>query len=762
MIRQVLRVLLLAALVLVVGGTLSAQEAVLTTRWTAEVTPDNALPEYPRPQMAREDWLNLNGLWQYGLTAVDAAAPENYEGEILVPYPIESYLSGVQRRADDQALWYQRTFTIPEDWGDQRLLLHFGAVDWETTVWVNGVELGSHQGGYDAFSFDITDALSESGEQEIVLRVLDPTDEGTQPRGKQVQAPQSIWYTPTTGIWQTVWLEPVPETAISALKLTPDVDSSTVEVEVATSGTLEDQSVRVTVIESGTAVVTEQSAEVVDGSFTVEALIENPELWSPDSPFLYDVQVELLDSDETVVDSVNSYFGMRKISLERDSNGELRLFLNNQPLFQFGLLDQGFWPDGLYTAPTDEALRYDIEVTRQLGFNTIRKHVKVEPERWYYWADRLGVIVWQDMPSAFSTDESLDGQIGQSEDAAAQFELELQRLVESHYNHPSIVMWVPFNEGWGQYDTERITSWVKELDPTRLVDNPSGWTDMGVGDVQDIHSYPGPDAPAGDNNRAAVLGEFGGLGLPLEGHTWQTEANWGYVQYVNPEELRADYADLITRLRDLIEHRGLAAAIYTQTTDVEIEVNGIMTYDREIIKMGAEEVNAINSVVYDPLPQRHMLVPTSEFEGTIWKYTTENPGDTWAALDFDDSGWSQGPGAFGLADAPVSSLRTEWSADTPQLWLRHHFTLDTAETHEPYLRVHHIEDVEIYLNGERVALLPLSTPDYVEFPLSESAQVLLREGENVLAVHVLQPSFAPPPAGPYQKYIDVGLFDIER
>ncbi|MBZ0291104.1 MAG: glycoside hydrolase family 2, partial [Anaerolineae bacterium] len=532
MIKQTVRVLLTVVIVMLMGCQLSAQNTELPTRWTAEVTADNVLPEYPRPQMVRDDWLNLNGLWQYALTgASNVDAPTAYDGEILVPFPIESLLSGVQKRVGDQALWYHRTFSIPEDWSNQRVLLNFGAVDWEATVWVNGTELGTHRGGYDAFSFDVTEALTDSGEQEIMLRVVDPTDAGTQPRGKQVRNPESIWYTPTTGIWQTVWLEPVPETAIHNLKLTPDLGQGMIEIAIETDGDISGYSARVTVLDDGAEIVTEVSDEPVDGQFILEVPIENPKLWSPDAPFLYDVQIDLLGGDETVVDTVSSYFGMRKIALARDSNGDLRLFLNNEPLFQLGLLDQGFWPDGLYTAPTDEAVRSDIEVTRQLGFNTIRKHVKVEPARWYYWADKLGVLVWQDMPSGDASVRSEEGEITRSADSASQFEAELQRMVEGHYNHPSIVMWVPFNEGWGQYDTVRLTNWLKELDPTRLVNNASGWNDKGAGDVLDMHAYPGPDAPAADPNRASVLGEFGGLGLPLGGHTWQAEANWGYREF---------------------------------------------------------------------------------------------------------------------------------------------------------------------------------------------------------------------------------------
>lgn len=597
--RFLITLIILCAVSVVRVPQVYSQEQPLITRWAADVTPDNVLPEYPRPQLVREQWLNLNGLWEYALTNRNAEQPTTFDGDILVPFPIESVLSGVHMRATGKNLWYQRTFTIPETWADQNVLLHFGAVDWETTVWVNGRELGMHRGGYDAFSWDITDALVDTQtEQELVVLVWDPT-EGTQPRGKQVFNPDAIWYTPTTGIWQTVWLEPVPTAHIVGLKLGSDIDEGLITVQASLSGeeTVSDYILSVDVLD-GSDLIATVTGNAVSG---IEIPIAEPQLWLPDSPFLYDLQVRLIQN-EAVLDEVESYVGMRKIALQPDADGVQRLWLNNQPLFQFGLLDQGFWPDGLYTAPTDEALRYDIEVTRDLGFNVIRKHVKVEPERWYYWADKLGVLVWQDMPSGDKLMGPGEGDFERSERSAEQFELELQRMVDTHANHPSIIMWVIFNEGWGQYDTARLSNWLQAYDPTRLVNSVSGWTDMAVGDVYDIHSYPGPDAPRRDPERASVLGEFGGLGLPVAGHTWLAENNWGYQEYSDAETLLQGYTNLIQRLRQLQETRGLTAAIYTQTTDVETEVNGIMTYDRALIKMGAEQIRSVNSILFEPLP----------------------------------------------------------------------------------------------------------------------------------------------------------------
>ena len=582
----------------------------LLTRWAQDVSPDNAHPEYPRPQVVREQWQNLNGLWDYAVVAKDAPRPEQWDGQILVPFPLESALSGVMKRvSEDQRLWYHRRFEIPAAWRQQRVLLHFGAVDWQTTVWVNGQEVGAHTGGYDAFHFDITAALKPSGQQEVVLAVWDPTDAGYQPRGKQVRKPGGIWYTPTSGIWQTVWLEPVGAASIESLRITPDLDNSAVIVQptVATAGGRN----------VGIQVEVFDGSRVVHSARITQELVANPErisprlglqvpepkLWSPDSPFLYDLRLTvLLDGQPT--DNVASYFGMRKIALAKDAAGINRLFLNNEPLFQFGPLDQGFWPDGLYTAPTDAALRYDIEMTRKLGFNMARKHVKIEPARWYYWADKLGLLVWQDMPSGDKYIGGRDPDITRSPESAANFERELRAMVDGFYSHPSIVIWVPYNEGWGQWDTCRIVDLIKHWDPTRLVINASGWTDRNCGDILDIHSYPGPAVPKLEPNRAVVLGEFGGLGLPVKGHTWQDERNWGYRSFTSAAELTDAYVGLTRKLRPMTGESGLAAAVYTQTTDVEVEVNGLMTYDRALIKMDAATLTAANQSVYTPPPPR--------------------------------------------------------------------------------------------------------------------------------------------------------------
>jgi beta-galactosidase/beta-glucuronidase len=569
-------------------------EGRIMTRWAKDVSPTNVHPDYPRPQMIRNVWMSLNGLWEYAIRPEAESAPDQYDGPILVPFPVESALSGVQKSVGkENRLWYWRTFNTPQGWSKKRILLHFEAVDWETTVWINGQELGTHRGGYDPFSFDITDSLKKRGTQEIVLSVWDPVNAGFQPRGKQVKEPRGIWYTSVTGIWRTVWLEPVNQTHIQSFKIVPNIDAEEVRISVVCADKTLSYRTEIEVREEGTM---EGMGRGMAGE-EISIPIENPRMWSPDAPFLYDLTIVLKDSQDNEIDRVDSYFGMRKISLGKDDKGVTRLFLNNQPLFMIGPLDQGWWPDSLYAAPTDEALRYDLEITKRLGMNMLRKHVKIEPRRFYYWCDKLGVIVWQDMPSGDAYIGKQAKDIIRSPESARQFELELEGMIQTLFNHPSIVMWIPFNEGWGQYDTSRIVDKIKEYDPSRLVDNASGWADRGVGDVHDIHSYPGPDVPPNESDRAAVLGEFGGLGLPIKGHTWQDEKNWGYRSFENPEELTKAYAELIDKLKVLIKD-GLSAAVYTQTTDVEIEVNGLMTYDRAIIKMDPERLAEINKALY--------------------------------------------------------------------------------------------------------------------------------------------------------------------
>jgi hypothetical protein len=491
--------------------------------------------------------------------------------------------------------------------------------------------------------------------------------------------------------------------------------------------------------------------------------VKNP--WTPDAPTLHPVRVELLEKDQPV-DSVTSYFAMRKVSLGKDENGVTRIMLNNKFLFQYGPLDQGFWPDGLYAAPTDEALKYDIEFTKKMGMNMARKHVKVEPDRWYYWCDKLGLLVWQDMPSGDRYIGSNDPDPRRSADSAANYEREWKAIIDARRNHPSIVMWVPFNEGWGQFDTARIVKMTKDYDPTRLVDNASGWTDRGVGDVLDLHIYPGPTPNTGQRKaieeaqgqgRAVVLGEFGGLGLPLEGHTWLERGNWGYRSFSDPKSLTDAYVNLLTKLHPAVgPPAGYSAAVYTQTTDVEVEVNGLMTYDRSVVKIDEKRAAEAARKLYGPppaAPQFRAVVADSREQAQTWRYTTDKPADGWQSAGFDDSSWKEAPGGFGTRATPGTTVRTEWN--TPDIWVRRTFELPAGQLTDPQLVVHHDEDAEVYVNGVLAAKLDGYTSGYEEAPLSAESKAALKPGEkNVIAIHCRQTSGG--------QYIDAGLVDVRE
>lgn len=570
------------------------------------------LPEYPRPQMTRPNWVNLNGRWEFAIRPKEESAPDKFDGEILIPFAVESLLSGVQKSLlPEQRLWYRRSFSAPSAHSKDRVLLHFGAVDYECQVWVNGKAVGSHRGGYLPFTFEITEALVQ-GENELLVSVWDPTDTGMQQRGKQVLHPKGIWYTPVSGIWQTVWLEVVPEVSISALKVTPDLDTSSITVEVQVRGEAQGLHVMAEISHGGEKITL--VGEQAKGP--VRAVIPNPRAWGPADPYLYDLRVQLI-RDGQVLDEVGSYFAMRKFGLMKDADGHLRFALNNRPLFLYGPLDQGYFPDGLYTPPSEEAMLFDIEYTKQIGCNLIRKHIKVEPLRWYYHCDRLGMIVWQDMPNG----GLIDGEVvaisslllgfqrndtrrlhrfGRADEAnRAEYRAELQGLIDHLYNAACIAVWVPFNESWGQFRSVEISKWVKAYDPSRLVDHASGWFDQGGGDFQSRHVYfkklkrPKPD------HRAFVVSEFGGYSLKVQGHVWDADKKFGYRHYASSEELTVAYLALLeNEVKPLIPH-GLTAAIYTQTTDVEIEINGYLTYDRTVEKMDKETLRRAHAELFD-------------------------------------------------------------------------------------------------------------------------------------------------------------------
>ncbi len=572
----------------------------IRTRWSETIDKTCPLKEYPRPQMARESYQCLNGAYDYAITPLTQSAMGESQGKILVPFAVETELSGVEQPLDENhALWYRRTFAVEEAAEGKRVLLHFGAVDWLCEVWVNGTSVGTHTGGYCPFTFDITDVLQP--ENELTVRVVDPTDKGGQPRGKQVQKPVGFWYTATSGIWQTVWLEVVPQQYLRSLRLTPDIDRSVLRVEAPENG---DCRLKVEVKADGGIVVSET---IAGGDWVA---IPNARLWSPEDPFLYELSVSLLEGDEAV-DTVASYFGMRKFSMARDQNGYRRLCLNNKPYFQKGLLDQGYWPDGGMTAPSDEALIYDIQKMRDLGFNMLRKHIKVEPLRWYYHCDRLGMLVWQDMPNGCDVDLFVAGFLPNilirtlsdkheklfcRTDLAAQelFRTELDEMLRHLYNAVSICCWVPFNESWGQFDAVNIAAHIKQLDPTRYVDHASGWHDQGVGDFKSIHRYIVPLGGFVCDKRALVVSEYGGYSRVVEGHVWNRKKCFGYLMFKNEKTLSDAYRKLHEQQVYRLLGKGLCALVYTQVSDVENEVNGILTYDREMVKLDEEMIREIN------------------------------------------------------------------------------------------------------------------------------------------------------------------------
>lgn len=574
----------------------------IKTKWAEQINPKNVLPEYPRPQLERTDWVNLNGEWEYAIKPKGEVEPKSFDGNILVPFAVESSLSGVQKEVGDMnELWYKRTFSVPANWKNKDIVLNFGAVDWKADVFINDILIGSHQGGFTPFSFNITPYLNGKNNQKLVVRVWDPSDKGYQPRGKQTSNPEGIWYTPVTGIWQTVWLELVATNHITSVKSIPNIDNGTMNVTVGTSVPCNTSIVEVNLLDKGQVVA---SAKGIQGK-ELRLAVQNPTLWDTSNPYLYDMKVSLV-KDGKVLDNVKSYTAFRKISAKRDANGVMRMQLNNKNLFHYGPLDQGWWPDGLYTAPTDEALLYDIIKTKEWGFNMIRKHVKVEPSRWYYHCDKEGILVWQDMPSGdmgnhWAPHTYNDGtDKNRSAASVANYYQEWKEIMDLCVSHPSVVVWVPFNEAWGQFDTEKVTEWTKGYDPSRLVNPASGGNHRACGDILDLHNYPGPSMFLYDPQRVTVLGEYGGIGLPLENHLWWNKRNWGYVQFKNRDEVTAEYVKYANELKGMVD-RGFSAAVYTQTTDVEGEVNGLMTYDRKEIKINEAAVKKANQSVINQL-----------------------------------------------------------------------------------------------------------------------------------------------------------------
>ena len=768
MIRRILTIsaFVIASVVLAHGWT--PKQAPLMTEWGSKITPENAHREYPRPQMVRNEWRNLNGLWNYSVTPIDSEKPENInQGQILVPFAIESALSGVQQKFTPQdKLWYETDFTIPKSWKGKRIILHFGAVDYSSVIYVNDIRIGAHRGSSDAFCFDITDALKGSGAQKLVVEVTDPTDTGFQPVGKQKLDPSGIYYTAVSGIWKTVWMEPVPVSHIYSMRGYADIDRSEYRITPILDMPVKGQTVKVTVYDSGKVV----SSGVGQPNKEIVVKIDNQKLWSPESPFLYDMKIELMKGGK-VIDSVDSYFGMRKISIGKDENGTQRLMLNNKPYFHIGLLDQGWWPDGLLTPPSDSALIYDIQFAKDAGFNTLRKHIKQESDRFYYHCDRMGVLVWQDAVASNDTKwwSKTPVEPVLEEYESQTFIHEFKNTVDQLFNFPSICQWVIFNEGWGQHDTPNMVNWISFLDPSRP-NSISGWYDYGLGDICDIHRYPGPGRI--DNTggyRPLVLGEFGGLGYVVKDRVWPAKTTRAhYINAASIDKYKTDYDRIWYQLR-ILKEQGLAGAIYTQISDVEGEINGLMTYDRKHIKIPVEEMKKLNNLLMETPVTLEEVMPNSEKEAQIWDYTNrwEWITEDWNKESADIRNWQKGPGFFGYNrpngdyNSPFTERmsfahtpKTDWH--TSHIWIRREIELDEIPSN-PLLYIWYYNEAEVYINGIKVLEVKGRTAPY---PLCEyhkfikGTEKALKKGRNLIAVHCFKTK------GTQVQAIDLGIYNV--
>ena len=729
------------------------QTAPVMTPWGEQLTADNVWQEYPRPSMLRKDWMNLNGVWQYFKRSTIKYDYEknasSFSKAILVPFPVESALSGIMDKnfsANKKAThMYRRTFTLPESFEGKNILLHFGAVDWRCYVYVNGELAGTHDGGSVPFFFDITSLLKPGEEQELQVAVWDPTNDGGQPHGKQTNSPNGIWYTPNSGIWQTVWLEPVSPTHILSYEPIPDIDNSTVSIKVKTSAPCD---VTLTV-KDGDNTVAEQTGNS-DDAFTLS--IPSAKLWSPDEPNLYNLDITVKEQGKET-DKVSGYFGMRKFSRGM-VDGRPCVLLNNKPLYMYGPLDQGWWPDGLLTPPSYEAMVYDLQVMKDFGMNMVRKHIKLENDLWFDWCDKNGLVVWQDMPSGCGS-----GQVGTLDYNMKNFYRENEALIEATQHHPCIGAWVVWNEGWGQYPergmahTRRAVNSVMAAnhDPGRFVHAVTGWVDVEMGDFLDVHSYPAPGAATNPvNERIASCGEFGGINLFIENHMWAgSDVNYTTVEdaetYTN---LYDHYTDCLQRLQT---EKGLWMSVYTQITDVEQECNGLMTYDRKVLKVSPEQQAGMKAKIrrtinYRPNGTKTIVAAGDESSNIQWKYTTTEPASDWYTTDFTATGWRTGAAGFG------GNGRTAWSSS--DIWIRRNFkitNLDESQLQELRLWMFHDEDAEIYINGILAAKVTGYNTQYEVWPLlPEGLNALNLDGtDNVIAIHCKQTTGG--------QFIDCGL-----
>jgi len=743
--------------VLLVAQTWEMKQAPIMTTWSAEITPENVHQEYPRPQFVRENWMNLNGVWEFKFsnTAEAYADATVFDKRILVPFPIESAISGVKdegyKNWSPRRFFYKKKFTIPESMQGKDILLHFGAVDWQAEVWVNGVKIGMHQGGYDPFYFNITSALNPTGEQTIALKVADwdNTSNGIGLCGKQSKTPGGVFYTPVTGIWQTVWIEPVAPTYIQKYEIIPDLDNSSVKIVLDNNQTTTTNPVNIRVYDKGILVA---SAQGVTGT-EVSIPVSNPKLWSPDSPFLYNLEFDLL-ADNVVIDLAKSYFGMRKVS-KAVVNGIQCMMLNNKPIFNFGVLDQGWWPDGLYTAPSDEALAFDLIKTKEFGFNMTRKHIKVEPARWFYLCDSLGLMVWQDIPGG-----SKDAVFTQGNAAfQANYLHEASNIINAYKNSPSVVTWVLFNEGWSQFKdtvagkslTTAAYEMAKPLIKNSLINVASGWTDYRLGDFIDKHTYPSPGMwPHPTNQRIEVCGEYGGITLTVADHMWGGN-DMVYTSVKDGEELTTRFEQYANGVMGLQSNK-LVGAIYTQLTDVEKELNGLITYDRKIIKTNSTQTARVKYAIENNIINTCTeIVPTARNSaGNQWKYNT-SLNNEWNTIGYDDSTWSNGVAGFGNGNVPNSNIRTTWN--TPTIYMRRMFNfgnLTDGQIGNLNMMVFYDEDFQVYINGVLAASATGFTKDYSQFVISDEARATIKSNQdNLVAVKCSQTSGG--------QYIDLGF-----
>ena len=723
---------LLVALIAISACAYTPVQGRIMTPWGETMTPSTAWTNYPRPNMVRSDWTNLNGLWKFAVTKINEEMPkdENWQQDILVPFAPESSLSGVGRLTEpDETLWYKRTFSLPAVKENTRYFLNFEAVDWRCQVFVNGLEATAapHVGGNVPFSVDVTGLVKE-GENTLVVTAWDPSNSYGQPSGKQSLSPGGCFYTRVSGIYGSVWMEETPKGYITGYNVESDIDKGEVNITVECAGDLAGAFVTAAVSFGGEPVA---NGEVTDWSKGLTLSIPESKLWDINEGNLYDLTLTL----ETAFgkDEVQGYFGMRKIEFKKDELGVQRIYLNNKKIFMQGTLDQGWWPDGLLTPPSDEAMQYDIDILKEHGYNFMRKHIKIEPRRYYYLCDKAGFPVWQDMVSG--------GQ--KPEEKYHIYRAELVEMIKDLRNFPSIVVWIAYNEGWGQPDKEKsteTTKWLKQIDSTRLISETSGWTDHNCGDMKDHHQYPSPLPTPANDDRLTIVGEFGGLGYFVEGHLWDPEKKWGYRSDNTIEDSLKRYAEIMDNLARC-SHESFAGSVYTQTTDVETEANGLVTYDRKVVKYPTDKMREmhkrVEKIALSTKPMaRKCFMPKGTEEKVVWKYTFEKPQGEWSHPSFNDDMWSQGEGGFGnkiIVRDLGAKPKTEW--DTKEIYLRRVFMLKEVPDENIEMDIFYDEDPVVYVNGVEVFKQEGYNQGYTPVLIKkEDVKKIFKKGENVIAI----------------------------